>query len=221
MPEDTENGPEPQRSPAMVRIRVKWLILGSVVAAISMLLIFGKYQFIPKRFGVVVPGRIYRSGQISKRLIEGVLSKHDIRVVIDLTGIDPTNVDQRAEIEACQKGGIQHVPLVLGGDGTGDIRHYAKALAILQECEREGQPVLVHCATGAQRTGGVIAAYLLLLHQASPGSICKELMRYGWKPHKDQILLDYLNEHMAELATLLVEMDVLPKMPDSLPSLAI
>ena len=47
-----------------------------------------KYDFIPKRFGTVDPGLVYRSGQISPRLIKQVLQDHNIKTIIESGGGD-------------------------------------------------------------------------------------------------------------------------------------
>ena len=60
-------------------------------------------RLIPKRFGIVEPGKIYRSGQISCHLIEKVLKDNGIRVVVDLTELNPDSPHERAEIEAAKK----------------------------------------------------------------------------------------------------------------------
>src|SRR5262245_53661023 len=42
-------------------------------------------RFIPKRWGVVEEGKIFRSGQLSAPLVKQVLQNHKIEVVVDLT----------------------------------------------------------------------------------------------------------------------------------------
>ncbi len=181
-----------------------------------------KYRVIAKRWGEVVPGQIYRSGQISQWMVKKSLKNHDIQVVIDLTGAYPGWVDQpdqQAEKKAIEKLDIAHYRYPLGGDGTGDIRMYAEAIATLARCERDGKPVLIHCAAGAQRAGGVVATYRMLVRKESPQVAYSEMRRYGWKPEKSQILVDYVNENMPELARLLVARGVLAEIPNPLPVL--
>lgn len=176
-------------------------------------------RIIAKHWATVVPGKLYRSGQISPTLIEGMLTRHGIRTIINLQGESLDDEKQRAEHEVAITRGIEEVRCPLGGDGTGDIRSYAVALREIRSCLADEKPVLVHCAAGAQRTGGVIAAYRMLLENASPQGAYAEMKAHGWKPVKDQILIDYLNAHMAELSRLLVEMQVLDHVPDPLPVL--
>ncbi|VAX36441.1 hypothetical protein MNBD_PLANCTO02-479 [hydrothermal vent metagenome] len=178
-----------------------------------------KHRFIAKKFGVVVPGKVYRSGQISEWMLEPTLKKYKIQVVIDLNGRDEADPHQTAEIATVKKLGIEHYRFQLAGDGTGNIQDYANAIEIIDQCTKEEKPVLVHCAAGAQRTGGVVATYRMLVLKESPESAYAELPKYGWKLRKNKILLTYVNEHMQELAELLVNKGVIKKVPQPLPVL--
>jgi len=176
-------------------------------------------RVIPKRFGVVHQGLIYRSGRISATLIKKTLVKHNIRVIVDLTHDEPENADQQVEKRAAAELNIKRLVFPLKGDGTGDINNYAKAIAAIVEAKRNNTPVLVHCAAGAQRTGGVIAAYRLLVERKSCSFVLEELADYNWDPEDDTILLDYLNNHMAELARLIKQERVIDEVPSPLPKL--
>jgi len=173
----------------------------------------------PKRWGVVEEGAVYRSGQLSAMLVKRTLTRHHIQVIVDLTDHDADRLDHAVELRAARELGILDFNFPLSGDGTGDIRHYAEAIAAIVKAKNAGKPVLVHCVAGAMRTGGVIAAYRLLVERADPEAVRKEMMRYGWKPRKNRVLIDYLNAHMAELARLLVERGVIENVPDPLPQL--
>jgi undecaprenyl-diphosphatase len=178
-----------------------------------------KYRFIVKRWGIVEPGSIYRSGQISKWLIEDTLVRNHIAVVIDLNGIEAGDIHQPVEIAAVKKLGLEHHRLPLNGDGTGDIRRYAEAIRVIHESAQAGRPVLVHCYAGTQRTGGVVACYRLLVQRKPPSEVYGEMQRYAWNPKKDRVLLEYVNSRMPALAWLLVENGVLEAVPDPLPVL--
>ena len=177
-------------------------------------------RLIPKRWGVVERGKIYRSGQLSSALVKRVLEQHKIQIIIDLNGSDPNWTDQVAEKNAAELLGIEHTHYKLNGDGTGEILNYAKAIRAIVTAKQENKPVLVHCAAGAQRTGGVIAAYRVLVENVSPPEARAEMMRYGWDPVSDKKLTDFLNRNMAALAKLLVEMGVLSEVPDHIPQMS-
>ncbi|GAG13072.1 unnamed protein product, partial [marine sediment metagenome] len=88
----------------------------------------------------------------------------------------------------------------------------------LARAEREDTPALVHCAAGSRRTGGVVAAYQVLVQGLPTASAYAELDRFGSRPVPQSPLLGYLNENMAELASLLVERGVIEQVPSPLPS---
>lgn len=178
-----------------------------------------KDRLATKHWGVVEQGLIYRSGRLPLDRAQATLANHQIRVLIDLTENKPGNRFQQKERAAAAALGIEYHNFPLIGDGTGDIRSYAQAIAVMHQARYESKPVLVHCAAGAQRTGGVVAAYRVLVERRSPDEARAELKRYGWKPGKDQVLLNYLNGNMAKLAELLRALQVIDIIPNPLPVL--
>lgn len=198
------------------RIALALLLLGVAVWSWEEVL---EDRIVPKNWGCVESGRIYRSGQLSAALVERTLKKHHIQVVVNLNGEKPGDADCLAEREACRSLGIDLKRFPLGGDGTGDIQHYADAIAAIVEAKASGRPVLVHCAAGAQRTGGVLACYSLLVNGDPNDRALREVIRYGWRPEKNPKLLPFVNGHMGQLAALLKEKRVLKEVPDPLPVL--
>jgi predicted protein tyrosine phosphatase len=178
-----------------------------------------KYRIFPKRFGVVEQGSIYRSGQLHADLVEKTLRKHDIQVVVSLVGRDPNDENQNAEYAAVEKLGLDFKCYPLLGDGTGDLENYVRAIQAMVEARQLGQPVLVHCAAGAQRTGGAIAFYRLLVDQHDPDDVYKELRQYDWRDKPGHPLLPYLNANMRAMAERLVDLGIIDQIPDPLPQL--
>lgn len=177
----------------------------------------GKYYFIAKRFGVVVPGQLFRSGQISKWVQEDQWKAYGIRAVIDLTGNSPEDEDQQHEMTLARKLGFEHRRFPLRGDGTGDIASYANAVEAIVKYEKAGVPVLVHCSAGAQRTGGVVASYRMLIQGWTPEEALHEMQDYTFRPKRDTDLLPYLNANMATLAAMLKDRGVIAEVPATLP----
>ena len=199
-------------------------VLLAPMVALALLLAFAgweacKYQVVPRRFGIVERDKIFRSGRIAPHLMRETLLRHNIKVVVDLTDSDPANSSVQAERKAVEELGITRYNFPLCGDGTGNITNYANAIAAIARSRSENKPVLVHCAAGAQRTGGAIAAYRLLVEKQLPETVSSELARYGWKPRKDKILLEYLNAHMAELNALLQDMQIIRREKRSIPKI--
>lgn len=176
-----------------------------------------KYRFVAKRWGVVVPNALYRSGQISKWMLEKQIQEHQIGAIIDMNGIEPTDEHQCFEIEFAKRTKLPLYRFSMRGDGTGDITRHADAIETIERCRREKTPVLVHCSAGAQRTGGVVAMYRVLVQGWTTEKAREEMIRYDWKPSRDQELIPFLNDNMRTLATLLVERGVIDRVPEPLP----
>ena len=178
-----------------------------------------KWNLFPKRWGVVEEAAIYRSGQLSPFQIRKQIQKRKIDVIVALTKPSPGDAAYEAERQATKDYGIERVTFPLLGDGTGDIEQYAAAIAKIHQSIRDGKVVLVHCAAGTQRTGGVIASYRILVQGKAPIEAVEEMRQYGWRPDKNPALLPYINDHMSELTALLIEKSVLEIAPDPLPIL--
>lgn len=176
-------------------------------------------RLIPKRWAAVEGHDFYRSGQLSARLIKKMLVRHNIQVIVALTGRDPKDRDQEAEEKAAAELGIELHRFPLTGDGTGDIQQYAGALTTLIQAERQGRTALIHCAAGVQRTGGTIAFLRLLVDKRDAADVVRELRRHGWRPRRNPHLLPYLNENLPRLAAILRDQGLFDEIPNPLPVL--
>ncbi|HSZ56047.1 MAG TPA: dual specificity protein phosphatase family protein [Tepidisphaeraceae bacterium] len=158
-----------------------------------------KQYLFPKKFGVVEPGRIYRSGQISAKLIGPTLSKYHIGLVIDLSMEDTP--DSRAERQVEAGRNVPRLSLPLGGDGVGNPDFYVQALAAMIEADRSHAPVLVHCQAGTERTGGVVATYRILVEGKSEEQAFAEARSYGHSDRENPELVPFLKEHLEQWRT--------------------
>jgi predicted protein tyrosine phosphatase len=179
----------------------------------------GQDRFVPRRFIEVEQGWLYRSGQIDQHLIREVLDEHDISLIVSLRDDDRSRSDHREEIEAARELGVERLVLNLHGDGTGDPRRYAVALAAMARAKRDGHAVLVHCAAGARRSAAAVALYELLVDGEPAEAAWRELDRFG-SPAEESALLPYLNANLRGIAEQLVAMGVIDRVPEPLPVLS-
>lgn len=146
-----------------------WLIVQSAVP-----------NLIPKRFGVVAPGRVYRAGELTPAALARVVRDHNIKTIIDFREDDPALPFMRREDAAARALSVRRVVLPLHGDGTGDPAQYLHALRLLTD--PAAQPVLMHCSAGAQRTGCAAALYRTIVEHADPDAALAEARQYGHNP---------------------------------------
>lgn len=153
--------------------------------------------FEPANFGIVEPGRIYRSAQISSHVILKTLEQNHVGVIVSLSGEPSPDAD--AEKSAAAELGIDRIYLGgLAGDGIGDPNVYPRAIERILQANRNGKAVLVHCQSGAQRTGGVIAAYRILVEGQPPAEAFAEMRKYGHDPKHNPNLIPFIEKHLPE-----------------------
>lgn len=221
---DTENIPPGER-PARRRVsRRTWTIgavmLVLVIAIVVAWRVWDKVlldRFYPRRWGVVVPGRIYRSGQISEHLIRSTLEENGIEVILVLAGPGSFDVDQQAENQAAEELGIRHVRIQMLSNGVATVDDYVKALSVLIEARREGKVALVHCNAGSNRTGGVVALYRVLVEGWPGRDAYEEMCRYDWHPSSNGKLLTFLNNNLSAIADRLAATGAMETIPAPLP----
>ena len=93
------------------------------------------------------------------------------------------------------------------------------ALVAIHAAIGRGDQVLVHCAAGTERVGGVIYLYRTLVLGESPDRAYAELLDYGHRPARNPKLEAFLNTNMAYFANALVQRGVIRSPPAPLPHL--
>lgn len=134
-----------------------WLGMFIVIVIVLMAALVGviwhkcfQRDILPKNFGITIPGRVYRSARLTPSALRSVHYQCGIRTIVDLAGGGDTSPRQR-ELKMADVLGIERVALSgLGGSGDGAPEVFAKSLGIIADPDR--QPVLFHCAAGANRT---------------------------------------------------------------------
>ena len=113
-----------------------------------------------KKFGVVVPGVLYRSAQPRGAEWNTLKRDYGIRTVIDLQQDKPDAdwcIEQR---EFCRDNGIKliRVPVMPDRPTEEEFQLMMKTFT-----DPNCQPVLVHCELGKLRTGMAVAAYRIVV----------------------------------------------------------
>lgn len=110
-------------------------------------------------FREVVPGHLYRSGQLGQRRLEEALRRHGIRTVVNLRGPCPSGAWYQAEAEVVARCGASLEDIPMSAMRLPATVSIAKLVEVLDRAEG---PLLLHCQQGADRTGLAVVVYLLL-----------------------------------------------------------
>lgn len=156
-------------------------LLAAVIAASAWYVAAGVVpNLVPKRFGTVVEGHVYRSGELTPAATRDVVNAHNIKTIIDFGAHTPDSPADRRAQSTAEALGVHRVVLPLYGDATGDPNRYVEALRILRDPAYH--PVLVHCSAGSQRTGCAVALFRTLDQGWSREAALAEAANYDHDP---------------------------------------
>jgi hypothetical protein len=110
-------------------------------------------------FGVLQPGRIYRSGQMPPWALRRTLRDYRIKTVLNLRGPNPNEAWYRDELAATLAEGSTHVDIPLSSCVW---MSRIQLRTLIRQLDRCTYPLLMHCAWGSERTGLVSAVAELL-----------------------------------------------------------
>jgi protein tyrosine phosphatase (PTP) superfamily phosphohydrolase (DUF442 family) len=125
----------------------------------------------------VLAGRVYRSAQLSPADLEEVVRVYGIRTVVNLRGCcdpAPWYLDECRTTHRLQ---VAQEDICLSAGRLPSIYEMRRLVEVLDHTE---YPILLHCKRGADRTGMVSAAVLLLQSGKDPAQAYRQLgLRYG------------------------------------------
>ncbi len=142
-------------------------------------------------FHIVSAGRIYRSAQMNAEGLSRVIGEQGIKSIMNLRGVGADRDWYRAEISTARRLGVQHYDFALSAGHEVNDEEIDRILATI---DRAPKPMLIHCRSGADRTGLIGALYLYRLEGKSAESADRELtIFYGHVPYlfwRDTVAMD-------------------------------
>lgn len=162
------------------KTRRKWktwqrVLAGTLLAAA----LFGGYLGalqLTGNFHAVVPGELYRSNQPSPARIARYQAEYGIKTIINLRGPNPNQTWYRDEIAASRRLGIAEVDFRMSARHELPRDKAVKLIAIMRKAER---PILIHCKSGADRSGLAAALYLAATGRGEEAAEGQMSVRYG------------------------------------------
>lgn len=129
-----------------------------------------------RNWGVVSPGRLYRSNHPLPWQIRAAQRRFGIRTIINLRGhrLDcGSDTLGRAEAAAI---GLTHIDAPFESRGA---PHKDRILRLVDILTRAEEPILIHCKSGADRTGLVAGIWLLLQGRPVAEAAAQLTLRHG------------------------------------------
>jgi protein tyrosine phosphatase (PTP) superfamily phosphohydrolase (DUF442 family) len=165
----------PRSRASLGRIIALGVLLG---AALAIAVEIGR-MFLDRNRHEVIPGRVYRSAQLSPDELERYVRKHNIRTVVNLRG-RPASDWYPAEARATQTLGISQEDITTSASRLPPIGEVRQLIDVFDHSE---YPMLIHCQQGADRTGLAAAIYMLLHTDADFAKAFRQCSpRYGHVP---------------------------------------
>jgi protein tyrosine/serine phosphatase len=128
----------------------------------------------------LTPGKAYRSAQLNKTALKECIREFGIKTILNLReSVKQADWYQDEKAVAAEQG-VKHLDFNLSEYDEVSVEDLDKIAALLRDAPK---PVLIHCASGADRTGLVSALYRYKLEGLAPEKSFSELsMWYGHVP---------------------------------------
>lgn len=156
---------------------------GLALMGAGVLATFGLWLAAPgwrgSNFHEVVPGRVFRSGQLTPADLDAAIEAHALKSVINLRGAKPGQEWYEAEAEVLRRHGLRHENL----DLPKRLPSRLVVLRLIDLLETLPEPVLLHCKAGSDRSGFASVLVRIVKSGETLGAARSELgLLYGHLP---------------------------------------
>ena len=133
-------------------MRMHRLWQGAVATVLAGAICLGGYVGVLQltgNFHTVIPGQLYRSAQPSGPQLESYIKQYGIKTIINLRGKNDRDW-YVAETDVARRMGVQNLDFAMSAT---KILSVDRADALIDIMKSAPRPILVHCLSGADRTG--------------------------------------------------------------------
>lgn len=149
----------------------------TLLAASAAGVLWLNHRCVPKRFGTVVEGRLYRSGEITPHELEYLAREYGLRTVLSLLKHSmPESIPER---QTARRLGLRWVNVPLPGNGASTPAERDKIKSVL--FDHDAAPLLVHCAAGVNRTGLAVGLYRIHQQGWTLADVLSEMREYDFE----------------------------------------
>src|SRR5262245_50969558 len=146
MPADPHDAAPTHSRASLARAIVVGCLLGALLACVVEI---GRMTMDRNRH-VVIPGRVYRSAQLTPAQLERVVLEHDIKTVVNLRG-RPFSDWYPAQSETTQGLGVSQEDVTTSANrlpAPGEVRR------LIEVFDQSEHPILIHCQRSEERRVG-------------------------------------------------------------------
>jgi len=147
-----------------------------------------------RNWGVVAPGRLYRSNHPLPWQIRDAARRHGLRSMINLRGERSFCGSDRLGRAAAREAGLVHIDAPFESRGAPHRDRILRLAGILADLP---EPILMHCKSGADRTGLAAGIWLLLQGRPVAEAMAQLSLRYGHVRQSKTGVLDLFFERYA------------------------
>jgi uncharacterized protein (TIGR01244 family) len=142
----------------------------------SLLVDHAVFRLAWRNWGVVAPGRLYRSNHPLPWQLRAATRRLGLRTVINLRGERAGCGSDRLGRIAAREAGLVQLDAPFESRGA---PHKDRILRLVHLLEAAEEPILIHCKSGADRTGLVAGIWLLLQGAPVAAAMAQLSLRHG------------------------------------------
>ncbi len=167
-----------------------------IIAAVSLLFILAGSLFLyikeQGNFHTITPGEAYRSAQMDRDELEYYINKYSLKSIVNLRGKNPGSDWYIEEVTVSSEHGVVHYDIALSASRELTAKEMQALVAIFNSAPR---PILIHCKSGADRSGLVSAMWKVIVDKKSKTEAKKQLsILYGHIPIGPTSAMDHFFE---------------------------
>lgn len=142
---------------------------------------YGVSRVVTSNFHTVVPGKLYRSGQMTEGQWAPYIHHYAIKSVLNLRGEHQTAAWYQDEVRTAAQLGVRHYDVHMSAIRELDAETRETILEIMRQAPT---PLWIHCRSGADRSGLIAALYLVALEGQRAETAGQQLsLFYGHFPY--------------------------------------
>ncbi|WP_284758744.1 dual specificity protein phosphatase family protein [Agrobacterium sp. fls2-241-TYG-188a] len=161
-------------------MNMRILLVRGFAIALALPAIFFTYfglLLVSGNFHEVIPGQVYRSSQLSDSQLAQYVKANGIKTIINLRGENERSSWYRHETQTAEKLGVQHIDFGMSARKQLAMARMTQLAQIMRDAPK---PILIHCKSGADRTGLASAIYVSRVAGLDEETAERQLsIRYG------------------------------------------